>query len=416
MSKNIFAIFMFTFLANKSFSQVAHFPFPQHHAYHEGTIRPNHITQEKIDQQVLDFYNSWKKQYIHTATDANQAYVFFEEEGSRLQSVSEGQGYGMIIEALMAGADPAAKETFNHLFNYVSAHPSNPETTLMAWSQLADNKNKDETSATDGDLDIAYALLLADAQWGSKGEYNYFDSAVKMIGAIMKDEINHETYNILLSDAVKTDSKDYYDMRSSDFMPSHFKIFESATGDLQWKKVLDKNYAVFTQMQKTYSPDAGLVPDFIKGINRHAKPVGPRYLESRYDGYYNYNACRVPMRVALDYLLTGDKRSYEMIRIINQWIRETTSGNPDNISAGYTLSGDDIKGRKFEALSFIAPFAVAAMIDVSNQQWLNAIWDYMTGFKLGEFDYYDNSIKMLCMLIVSGNYWIPEQRVLSRQP
>ena len=122
------------------------------------------------------------------------------------------------------------------------------------------------------------------------------------------------------------------------------------------------------------------------------------------------------MRVALDYLLTGDKRSYEMIRIINQWIRETTSGNPDNISAGYTLSGDDIKGRKFEALSFIAPFAVAAMIDVSNQQWLNAIWDYMTGFKLGEFDYYDNSIKMLCMLIVSGNYWIPEQRVLSRLP
>jgi hypothetical protein len=32
----------------------------------------------------------------------------------------------------------------------------------------------------------------------------------------------------------------------------------------------------------------------------------------------------------------------------------------------------------------------------------------MTGFKLKDFDYYDNSIKMLCMLIISGNYWIPQ--------
>lgn len=416
MSKKIFAIFILIFLINKCFPQVANFPFPQHNRYFKGTIRPNHISQDKIDGQVLDFYKNWKKQYVHEAIDPNQAYVYFEEEGSKLQSVSEGQGYGMIIETMMAGADPDAKKTFDHMLNYVLAHPSNPSTSLMAWSQLKDNKDKDATSATDGDMDIAYALLLADAQWGSGGKYNYKNSAVKMIGDIMKDEINGETYNILLSDAVKSDSKDYYDARSSDFMPLHFKLFEEATGDIRWRKVLDHNYALFSHMQKTFSPDAGLVPDFIIEINRHAKPAKARYLESRYDGYYNYNACRVPMRIAVDYLLTGDRRSYEMIRIINKWIRETTSENPDNISAGYTLAGDDIKSRKFEALSFICPFAVAAMIDPSNQQWLNAVWDYMNGFKLAEFDYYDNSIKMLCMLTISGNYWIPQTRVLSARP
>ena len=387
---------------------MALYPFPQHYSYHNGTIKPNHLTQEKIDGQVLDFYKKWKKQYIHPATEANQAYVFFEEEGSKLQSVSEGQGYGMIVMTIMAGADSDAQEIFNHLFNYVTAHPCNPETTLMAWSQLAGNKNKDATSATDGDMDIAYALLLADKQWGSGGKYNYMDSARKMIRDIMKEEINRESYSILLSDAVKSDSKDYFDMRSSDFMPLHCKSFEDATGDAQWKKVIDKNYVLFSHLQKTYSQDAGLVPDFITGINRNAKPAKPRYLESRYDGCYNYNACRVPLRIATDYLLTGDNRSYEIIRRINQWIRETSSGNPDNISAGYTLAGDDIKSRNFEALSFIGPFAVAAMIDSSNQQWLNNIWDYMTGFKLEDFDYYDNSIKMLSMLIISGNYWTPE--------
>ena len=384
------------------------YPFPQHSTYYKGTIKPNHLNQGIIDDQVLEFYKKWKKQYIHTATEANQAYVFFEEEGSRFQSVSEGQGYGMIIVTMMAGVDPDAKKIFNQLLNYVIAHPSNPESKLMAWSQLADNKNEDTTSATDGDMDIAFALLLADEQWGSDGEFNYIGSARKMIRDIMKKEINLDTYSILLSDAVEPDSKDYYDMRSSDFMPLHCKSFGYTTGDPQWKKVIDKNYALFSHLQRTYSRDAGLVPDFITGINRHAKPAKPRYLESRYDGCYNYNACRVPLRIAIDYLLTGDGRSYEIIHRINQWIRETSSGNPDNISAGYTLAGDDIKSRHFEALSFISPFAVAAMIDSSNQQWLNDIWDYMTGFKLEDFDYYDNSIKMLSMLIISGNYWTPE--------
>ncbi len=138
---------------------MVHFPFPQHSSYHKGTIKPNRLTQEIIDSQVLDFYKSWKKQYIHEVADTHQAFVFFEEEGSKFQSVSEGQGYGMIILTMMAGADPDAQKIFNQLFNYVIAHPSNPESTLMAWSQLADNKNKDTTSATDGDMDIAFALI-----------------------------------------------------------------------------------------------------------------------------------------------------------------------------------------------------------------------------------------------------------------
>ena len=79
------------------------YPFPQHNSYHKGTIKPNHLSQEKLDNQVLDFYTLWKKQYIHQSSESNQAYVFFEEEGSKLQSVSEGQGYGMIIVTLMAG-------------------------------------------------------------------------------------------------------------------------------------------------------------------------------------------------------------------------------------------------------------------------------------------------------------------------
>jgi hypothetical protein len=113
----------------------------------------------------------------------------------------------------------------------------------------------------------------------------------------------------------------------------------------------------------------------------------------------------VPWRIGTDYLLTGDKRAKATAGKVNKWIRETTDNNTYNLSAGYTLAGDDIKGRYFEALSFIAPFGVSAMVDAKNQVWLNHVWKYLTAFKLKDYDYYDNSIKLLNMIIVSGNYW-----------
>ena len=47
------------------------------------------------------------------------------------------------------------------------------------------------------------------------------------------------------------------------------------------------------------------------------------------------------------------------------------------------------------------------MVDRDNQPWLNKLWDYTVNFRLKGFDYYDNSIKMINMIILSGNYWAP---------
>ncbi|MBS1531429.1 MAG: beta-glucanase [Bacteroidetes bacterium] len=384
-------------------AQQAARPFPQHVQYHKGTIKPDHITQQRLDGLTLDFFRQWQKRYVKPACKPGEYYIWFERKGNK-QCVSEGQGYGMIITALMAGADPNARHIYDGLFSFYKDHRNNHK-YLMAWAQDKNCKSLDPSSATDGDMDIAYSLLLADKQWGSQGSIHYLEEARKIIAAIMKYEINPKTYSIILSDAVEHDSKDYFDTRTSDFMPDHFKAFEKATGDERWKRTIDDNYRLFRQMEENYSPDAGLVPDFIVDINKRAKPAKPHFLESKYDGYYNYNACRVPWRIATDYLLTGDPRAKAIDDKINRWIRETTKGNPDNISAGYTLEGNDIKGRYFEALSFIGPFAVSAMVDQKNQKWLNAVWDYLVHFKLKDYDYYDNSIKLLDMIVLSGNYW-----------
>ena len=397
----------FIFFGNYSFCQQIIKPFPQHVKYFGGVILPNHVTQLQKDDSVRTFYTAWKQRYVNDDAKKGQYYIWVEGSVGNKICVSEGQGYGMIIVALMAGFDTTAQKTYDGLYNYYKAHSSSNSPHLMAWAQTKSFKDADRSSATDGDMDIAYSLLLANAQWGSYGIINYLQQAQSIMMAILQQEINPVSFSILLSNVIEPESKDYFDMRTSDFMPAHFKAFGKISTDSNWIKVIAANYKLFNFMQNKYSKEAGLVPDFIQHINTKPIPAKPNYLESRYDGHYNYNACRVPWRIATDYIVNGDKRSKQFADKINKWIRSTTRNIPDNLSAGYTLDGNDIKGRYFEAMSFIGSFAVAAMVDAKNQTWLNKLWDYIFSFNLNQYDYYDNSIKMFQLIILSGNYWVP---------
>jgi hypothetical protein len=449
-------------------------PFPQHNSYEQGTILPNHISQEEMDDSVRSFYLAWKRHYVLPGCRQGESYIWFEGTRGTNICVSEGQGYGMVIVALMAGFDSSAQQTYDCLYRWFKSHPSTTSPHLMAWTQKKDCNSMDGGAATDGDMDIAYSLLLADAQWGRHSNIPYRQEAFGMIDAIRHQEINQQTYVVMEDNTSKPRARDYFDMRSSDYMPDHLRAFRDATGDPFWDTVIDNNYRVFRYLQNTYSPEVGLVPDFIKNIrfspehisavpgqettsqtadtsnvtgpgkakadtssspkpkpiahaagesgypgtgsfpdrdaddvNLFAQPVQPNYLESKYDGVYNFNACRVPWHIGADFLVSGDPRAAAFLTRVNNWIRSTTKGNPDNISAGYNLSGEDLPHRYFEALCFICPFAVAAMSSPDNQEWLNKMWDYIQHFKMKDFDYYDNTIKMLDMIILTGNYWTP---------
>lgn len=384
-------------------------PFPQHSKYFDNVIIPDHISQKELDDSVTSFYDQWKITYLKKNICSGSYYIWAENSGKNHECVSEGQGYGMIIVALMAGYDLDAQEIFDGLFTYYKEHPSKRNKYLMSWAQSKDCLKFEESSASDGDIDIAFSLLLANTQWPGKGRINYIEEAQNIIKAIGEQEINKKTFTILQSNSIENDSRDYFDMRSSDFIPSEIRAFRFF-GDSTWTSILNNNYKLFSLLQEKYSKEAGLIPDFIQNINTKPRPAKKFYLESKYDGMYNYNACRVPWRIATDYIINGDSRAKKFVEPINKWIRQTSENDPDNISAGYTLSGEDLKTRNFEALSFISSFSIASMVDAKNQLWLNKLWDYIINFKLKDFDYYDNSIKMLNLIILSHNYWAPESK------
>ncbi|HLZ89666.1 MAG TPA: hypothetical protein VKQ52_20575, partial [Puia sp.] len=106
-------------------------PFPQHTVYQVGTILPSHISRQVMDDSVRSFYRVWKKHYILPGCTEGEAYVWFEGTRGSNICVSEGQGYGMMIVALMAGFDSTAQETYDALYRFYKSHPSQSSPHLM---------------------------------------------------------------------------------------------------------------------------------------------------------------------------------------------------------------------------------------------------------------------------------------------
>jgi len=389
-------------------------PFPQHASYAAGSIKPASIPQATLDQETAAFYDIWKRKRLIAAEAPGQFYVAFDERDSKagpnVITVSEAMGYGMLITAFMAGHDPGAKKYFDGLYRFYKGHPSKNNPRLMAWCQVQGGANAHEgsDSAADADIDIAYALLVAHRQWGSAGEINYLSEGKSMIDAIFADDINARAFSVKLGDDIASDDPAFADTRSSDLITDHFRAFQRVTGRTEWSAVVDKSYSIMETLQRNYSPETGLIPDFVRHVDNAPAPAKPNYLETKYDGDYYYNACRVPFRVGLDYLLTGDPRSKALLGKMTRWVRQETGDDPAKIAAGYSLSGRRIeKDEETGQMCFVAPFAVAAMADQKDQAWLDALSAAMIKRSPDDADYFDGTIKMLCLLVVSGNWWSP---------
>ncbi len=408
--KTLILLLVLTLSFFNAFSQ--NFPFPQHTQYKGTYIKPS-FTQQQLDNDVTTFYNRWKAKYLIHGCESNQYYIFFDS-GNTI-TVSEAMGYGFMIVPLMAGYDTNAKTYFDGLYRYYKAHPSHIMSHLMAWKQITNCIDSDgPDSATDGDIDIAFGLLLAHAQWGSAGAINYFHEAQLMIQDIMganrsQGDINQDYYNVKLGDWV-TSGSTMKTTRTSDFIMDHFRLFASAVGDTTWNNVVDECYSLIDSMQTNYSPRTGLLPDFIVDINTSPRPADPDFLEGPLDGDYSYNACRDPWRITNDYFTSGDIRGRNAALKIATWLHDTTNQNINKVYAGYYLNGN--RAANWQDNSFTAPFTVGAMLDTAHQAWLNTLYNEMKGF-YSNGGYYDNTLTLLSLITISGNYWVPDSSLMN---
>jgi endo-1,4-beta-D-glucanase Y len=381
------------------------YPFGSRLDAYVAGIRPS-ASNEQMDAAVRASYDAWKARAIGDVPTVPGGKCVRFGNSSAYLAVSEGMGYGMLITVLMAGHDPDARTIFDGLLKTVRARPAysipNVGRYLMDWRLTGDGSSTDAAgggwNAMDGDLDIAMALLMADRQWGSTGSWNYKQEGINTINAMASWNMKPDGTTMGMATANVS--------RTSDYMIGHFRAFKRATGDALWDRAVDRSYWLVDYMQRNFSPNCGLMPDFIINTNTATPVPSPGGMGDFVDteGYYYANAQRNPWRYATDYVTSGDSRWASVCTKLVNFIQADTGGNPAIISAGYHLDGYAMN-RSYSPEGMIGPMLCGAMVAPQFQGFLDALWNWnSSNFTT---DYYDSELQLLPMIVASGNWWNP---------
>jgi len=291
--------------------------------------------------------------------------------------VSEGQGYGCLMTAYLE-PDATGPALMTQLWNFVNTHldPDN----LMNWSVQCANNN--DNAATDGDLDIALGLIKAEKRWPGNG---FGAAATVYIGNILA----HET------DSCGLKPGDVWGGCGSTAYPSYmatsyFTTFACFTGNAAWNTVKTN---VYNQLNYWYVNYA-LPPETINGTT--GQQTG---------GDYQYNSCRVPWRLSLDYLWNGNTNALNMCKKITANF-ELRNPAPSSIGDDYTYTTGVQTSNNLNA-AFVGPAGDGAMVNgnAGDQAWLNLEYTELVGLPTGV--YYQDAHQVLSLMTQTGIFTDP---------
>jgi endo-1,4-beta-D-glucanase Y len=379
-------------------SATAKFPFPQNRHSPHCTYPTGYRNED-----VLSVYEQWKTHLV-TSDGAGgfRRVKRVAEPGLEVNStVSEGIAYGMTIAVYMND-----QPLFDDLWKYSLLHSWNG-TILMNWyissnGSLGMNPSGNG-AATDADEDMAWALVMADKQWGGQGSLSksYLDYAKQLLNDIWLHEIHD-------GKLPKNGSSwgDWNSLNVSYFAPAYYRVFAKVTGKAEWgadvvKCVYDTIQSNLTDSNGNQSN--GLVPAFSTSTGGEAK-VGDGQPPLKH--HYQYDSCRTPFRIGQDACMFNDPLAKSYVGKTSSFFAGIGAAN---IKDGYELNGtpkpefpDVYMGR---SAAFIGPAAVGAMHSSQYQSFINDAWNLLKPNNLwcgGQ--YYDESWTMLSMLMLSGNF------------
>jgi endo-1,4-beta-D-glucanase Y len=320
---------------------------------------------------VQTAYTFWKGKFV-TSNGAGGNLRVQRDNATSLDTVSEGMGYGMLAAVYMAD-----KATFDGLLGYVKAH-LDPK-GLMHWHiDSAGNPVKDSMgnlpySATDGDEDIAWSLLMASDQWS---DTSYLDTAANLINAMYFNTVSPDNH-LEPGDNWGGDPTVFPDY----FSPAYYRAFAIATQNPVWSgMIIDKGYAFLAQVSGT----DGLVPD-------------KSNTSGAITGNYGYDACRTPWRIGMDYCFNGEARAQTYLMKIGAFFSGVGAAN---IGDGYSPTGSQTSGNK--NMAFIGPAGVSGMSGFSTL--LDGAFNYGVNNNGGDASYFPQSLRVVTMLMMSGNF------------
>jgi endo-1,4-beta-D-glucanase Y len=355
-------------------------------------------------------YDQWKNDTV--TSDGAKGFRRVKrpkEPGLEVNStVSEGIGYGMILAVYM---DDQA--LFDDLWQYEQQFLD--VNGLMNWYIKADGSGLGSNpsgsgAATDADEDMAFALVMADKQWGGQLKAlkkNYIDIAKGQIQGVWNNEVYQYKY------LKPWPATDLPAVNLSYFAPAFYKVFAKVdtTNTSNWNTLTTTMYGVLAASLNSSNGNTtnGLVPAWCDtsgvpnagafGATGGASPTN-----------YQYDSCRTPFRIGLDYCWTGDTNAQAYVAKTSSFFSGTVGG-ATKIVDGYDLNGNPHAqyqtgaNAQIQSSAFVGPAGVGAMSNSSYQSFVNDAYGVLvTGKALVGGTYYDDSWMVLSLLMMTANF------------
>ncbi|GIX22400.1 MAG: hypothetical protein KatS3mg121_1183 [Gammaproteobacteria bacterium] len=317
-------------------------------------------------------------------------------------SLSHTTAYGMLLAAYFDD-----RALFDDLYAYARRW-ANKRSGLMHWYIDPEGRGYCPDmvycgSSSDADQDMAYALILADVQWGEQVGDFYRQAAARQIERIRRHDID-ETLVIRPGDSWgRTDS-----LSVSHFKPAYYRRFGEYSGDPTfWNQVLARNWEIF---QATLNADngnleTGLMPTWSLTDGRAA----PAYTTTLADGtvveaptHYEFGAARVPFQMAQYACWRGDPAARAYVERVAGFFARL--GVP-NIVSGYLLDGTPHPKTTgegaYHATLFYGTAAAAASLFPQYAEFVRDAHAALLAADVAQ-SYYESTWRLLNLMFIEG--------------
>ena len=353
-------------------SQAAvNFPFPQMSDY--GGNATLLSDKAAASEQLKSQFAAWMKDMYNEQGDIAGVR---SDPGSD-QYFSEGVGYGMLLMVYFSDNTTSYQSQFDKLWNFYKKFDDG--NGLMHWKIGKLSEVWDKGAALDGDIDAAAALVMAYYQFGDE---KYLTAAKTLIQAMKKSEFESNGLHLpgdSWGDAgFNRKNPGYFDPA---YMPL-FAAIDTENSEFWSKTAYDANMKLYESSSNEVK--TGLVDDW---TDKNGKSE---------DDYYSYDASRAPWRNAKAVCWHGDQRALAIDKKMAEFVSTISASN----MKGPVVRSSGSLGNDHNS-TFVTSLMTSLISDAKYQSKLDEYWKEAVA--LGNENYFNQSLKLLNGLLVSGN-------------
>jgi endoglucanase len=315
-------------------------------------------------------------------------------------TTSEGQTYIMLQSLIFNN-----EETFKLAYSWAKTNLQRKD-KLFSWLWGKDSNGQykilDENSASDADVDIAFALLLANKKWGDE---KYLLEAEEIIDAIWSYETRRIDHHLVLMPGALQNKAEKIEINPSYFSPYAFRVFQKYDDSHDWQSVVDSSYyylnSVILETKTNLPPDWFLIKD------------GKIVLEDSQRSDFSYDAIRVFARIYYDFLMSGDKRALSILDKSDFFIEKWK--NSYKIYTNYKKDGAIMDNFQHTgSISILLPVINIYNEEIANEIYQNKLMPKFndTNYWSTMHDYYGKNLSLFGWFLYDKN--TPEYKNMFR--